>query len=101
MSGEYSEAERFLRDRLSQNPNDAEALWQLGLIRSFEGDFDECIKLLQNAVTTDQNHIDARFDLGMTHSMLGMNEEACIQFHEVLRQQPAHEKAKAQIAFSS
>jgi hypothetical protein len=37
----------------------------------------------------------------MTMMMLGMEEEACAHFHEVLRLSPEHEKARQQIIYCS
>lgn len=69
------------------------------MIQGFEGDFDGSIETLRLVVESHPNHIGARYDYAMTMMMLGMIDEACAEFKEVLRQNPTHEKALQQIAY--
>ncbi len=98
-SGAYGEARTILQQVLAMEPNHADARWQIGLIEGFEGDFDGSIATLTRLVEEKPDHLNARYDLAMTMMMLGMDEEACAQFHEVLRQNPTHEKALQQIVY--
>jgi tetratricopeptide (TPR) repeat protein len=98
-SGAYGEARKILQQVLDQEPDHADARWQMGLIEGFEGDFDGSIATLTKLVEEHPDHINARYDLAMTLMMLGMDEDACAQFREVLRQKPDHEKALQQIVY--
>lgn len=80
-------------------PGHANASWQLGVVIGFEGDFDGSIAALEAVVKAHPNHQDGRYDLAMTQMMLGMQDEACANFHEILRQNPGHEKAKQQTVY--
>jgi TolA-binding protein len=97
--GKYGYAKLMFESVLGQEPDHADAKWQMGLIQGFEGDFDGSLATLQNVVAANPKHIDALYDLGMTQMMLGMDEEACMNFHKVLSLNPDHEKAKQQIAY--
>lgn len=80
-------------------PGHTDSKWQLGLIQGFEGDFDGSLETLQTIVTANPLHQSARYDLAMTMMMLGMVDEACAEFKELLRQNPNHEKAKQQAVY--
>ena len=50
-------------------------------------------------VDANPNHVKARYDLAQTQMMLGMMDEACANFKEVLNQDPGHEEANRQIIY--
>lgn len=100
-SGNYREAKAVFQQILRQEQSHLDAQWQLALIAGFEGDFEQSKSLLSKIVEIDSNHIGARYDLAMTLMMLGMDGDACAHFHEILRQNPSHEKAKQQIIYCS
>ena len=87
-SGSYGEAQAVLQQVLEQDAENADAKWQLGLIKGFEGDFDSSVVLLKQVVAGHPGHVSARYDLAMSLMMLGSEEEACGHFREVLRQNP-------------
>ena len=97
--GAYGDAKDVFRQVLDLNLDHADTLWQLGLIKGFEGDFDGSIEALKAVVDEYPNHVGARFDYAMSLMMLGREAEACEQLREVLRQDPSHEKAKQQTVF--
>jgi cytochrome c-type biogenesis protein CcmH/NrfG len=84
---------------LGQDQKNANAAWQLGLVLGFEGEFEESMKLLGLVVKANPDHISARYDLAMTQMMMGEMDEACANFKEVLRQNPAHEDANRQVIY--
>src|SRR5690349_7501436 len=98
-SGAYGEARTILQQVLAMEPGHCDARWQLGLIEGFEGEFDGSISSLSKLVEEHPDHVNARYDLAMTMMMLVMDEEACAQFREILRQKPDHEKALQQIIY--
>ena len=97
--GACGEAKNIFGQVLESNPDHADTLWQLGLIKGFEGDFDGSIEALKAVVEANPNHVGARFDYAMSLMMIGHEAQACEQFREVLRQDPSHEKAKQQTVF--
>ena len=97
--GSYGEARDVLQRVLEQEADHADAKWQLGLIKGFEGDFESSVALLTQVVAGHPGHVSARYDLAMSLMMLGSEKEACGHFREVLRLNPEHEKAKQQIMF--
>lgn len=98
-AGRYREARTELEKVLAIDPTHCEALWQIGLIQGFEGDFDSSLITLSDLIARFPNNQNVRYDLAMTQMMLGMSEEACDNFKEILRQNPNHEKAGQQVAF--
>lgn len=97
--GAYGEAKTVFGQVLELDIDHADTLWQLGLIKGFEGDFDGSIGALKAVVEASPSHVGARFDYAMSLMMIGQEEQACEQFREVLRQDPTHEKAKQQTVF--
>ncbi len=97
--GRYAESRRELEKVLSVDPTHCDALWQLGLIQGFEGDFESSQTTLSDLVERFPNNQGVRYDLAMTQMMLGMQDEACANFREVLKQNPNHEKAQQQAVY--
>lgn len=97
--GRYAEAKMELQKVLSVEPTHCDALWQLGLIQGFEGDFESSHSTLSALIERFPENVQVRYDLAMTQMMLGMNEEACENFKEVLRLNPNHEKARQQVIY--
>lgn len=97
--GRYAEARSALQEVLATEPNHPDATWQIGLVQGFEGDFEGSIETLRNLVKAHPNHVNGRFDLAMTLMMMGYSEEACVEFHEVLRLEPTHQKAQQQLVY--
>jgi TolA-binding protein len=97
--GKYDEAKAAFKQVLAIEPSHSDAKWQLGLVQGFEGDFEGSLETLAGVVVSQPSHVNARCDLAMTMMMLGMTQEACAQFKEVLRLDPTNEKANQQIVY--
>jgi len=97
--GRYAEATIEFKKVLAIDPMHCESRWQMGLIQGFQGDFDGSLAMLQALTREFPEKIHVRNDLAMTMMMLGMAEEACEQFREILRQDPNHENAKKQLVY--
>lgn len=97
--GRYAEATIEFKKVLAVDPTHCESRWQMGLIQGFQGDFDGSLAMLQALTAEFPNKINLRNDLAMTLMMLGMADEACAEFREILRQDPNHENAKKQLAY--
>src|SRR5438067_1037541 len=90
IDGRYEEAVAELDQLLSEDPNSSDGHHQMGLVQGFVGDFDLSLEHLQRAVTLAPARIDIRTDLALTYSMLGMYEEAAVEFKEVLVREPGN-----------
>ncbi len=91
--GRYPEARNELQKVLAADPNNCNALWQIGLIQGFEGDFDGSFATLKRVAGMCPAHLFARYDLAMTMMMLGMFDEACAEFRAIIQTDPTHEAA--------
>lgn len=65
----------------------------------FIGDFDVSLEHLQRAVTLAPARVDMRNDLALTYSMLGMYDEATVEFKEVLAREPENKRALESLRF--
>ena len=63
--------------------------------------FDESMEELQRAIVLGPNRTDIRNDLALTYSMLGMFEEAKVEFMDVLRREPENKRALESLKFLS
>ena len=97
--GRYPEATTEFKKVLAVDPTHCESRWQMGLIQGFQGDFEGSLAMLQSLVDEFPDNLHVRNDLAMTMMMLGMAEEACAQFREIVRLDPNHENAKKQLAY--
>ena len=99
VDGRYDEAERELRDMLSEEPDNPRVRRELGLVLNFTGMFDESIDELRRAVALDSQFLDARVDLALACLMLGMNDEALAELEAVLEIDPGHAAAARHIVY--
>ena len=101
IDGRYEEAATELKQLLDDDPNSSEGHHQLGLVFGFIGDFDTSLEHLQRAAVLSPARIDMRTDLALTYSMLGMYDEAAIEFKEVLLRDPENKRALESLQFLS
>ena len=101
LDGRYDDAAKELKQLLEEDPNSCDAHHQLGLVYGFIGDFDLSIEEIQRAVVLAPARIDVRTDLALTFSMLGMYEEAAVEFKEVLLREPGNKRALESLQFLS
>lgn len=87
------EAESPLKLAVGINPRHARALGNLGVVLIRKNDFDAAIPLLERAVAASPDLAPAHFNLASALRAKGRTAEAVKQYREVLRINPAHEKA--------
>ena len=97
--GNYALARQAFEQTLAAEPGHLKSKWQIALIMGFEGDFDGSLAALKDLAEQAPANTDIRYDFGMTLMMLGFMDEACAEFSEVLRLDPAHEKARQQLVY--
>jgi Tfp pilus assembly protein PilF len=61
--------------------------------------FDESVDEMKLAVECDPNSVDGHLNLAKTYAMLGMYDEAKLEFGRVLELQPGHTEAAKQLAY--
>jgi cytochrome c-type biogenesis protein CcmH/NrfG len=79
-----------LRSRIQANPNDYEALVDLGNIHFEQETFDDAIELYEKALALRPDDVNLRTDLGTAMYYQQRFDEAIAQFNLALRQDPAH-----------
>ena len=99
VAGNYAEAERLVREVLSDEPDSPQAHRELGLILNFTGEFEQSIDELKLAVQLDSAFLDARNDLALAYSMLGFMDEAKAELVAVLEMDPGNQTAQRHIVY--
>lgn len=82
--GLYSDALQCLRALAQETPGDAELHHQIGLILGFSGEFEGSLAELRHSVELSPSNTLVRNDLALTYTMLGMYDEARVEFANVL-----------------
>lgn len=70
------EARRLLELALAKDPNNVEATYQLGIVRSRDGANEEAERLLRKTTKLAPNHLGAHFNLARVLRALGRDAEA-------------------------
>jgi tetratricopeptide (TPR) repeat protein len=97
--GRYGEARAQLQQILAKDPGHIRAKHQMGLIQGFEGDFDGSLETLQSLTLIAPRNVDILYDLAMTQMMLGLQDEACANFRQILAIEPSYDKAAKQLVY--
>jgi tetratricopeptide (TPR) repeat protein len=84
INGRYDEAVELYQQILDEHPDNAEALWGLGLSLMNSGEFDEALVKICEAVDVEPQNQLYLLDAGKHYTMLGMYEEARPFFEKVV-----------------
>lgn len=87
------------QDRLDQNPNDSEAMVDIGFAYFEAGSFREAIRNFEKARETDSKNVDALVGIGMALQATGRREEAAPLYEEALQIEPDNSFAKIRKAY--
>lgn len=93
----YEEAAGQYHAALELEPGYAEALFNLGLVFYELDRFDEAIEQFEMAIHLRPIDPDARFALAVVYHRRGRLDDAIKQYREVLKQNPGHAGAKANL----
>ncbi len=74
-SGDFDEAVEFLKQLLEKNPDDAELLYNLGVLYGERRHYEEAIRYMQSALAKDPDHASAMNYIGYTWADQGRNLE--------------------------
>ena len=89
-STSFSEDEARLRGALLANPNDLDALIQLGNLYYDNQKFRDAVDLYGRALEIDPKNIGVRTDRGTSYWNLGQADAAIIEFRKSLELNPTH-----------
>lgn len=80
-------------------PNDANILYNLGVLYGQNGNIEKGIEVLEKTVALKPNYRDARYGLGLFYDQVGQNEKAITQMQYILDKiSPNDESAQKSIA---
>lgn len=91
--GDFEGARLYFEQVLQSEPDNASALYYLGLIAIQQRDTSAAIGFLQRVVTLRPDDLQARVDLGAQLLKAGRNEDALDVFDAVLEREPDHARA--------
>ena len=96
--GEYEEAEKAYEQLLSQNPNNREFLYNLGVINYRLNRNDKAKKYFIKCIELNKDDLDARYFLGNIYLQEDKIDEAKEQFQYVINKHPTYYDAKVSLA---
>ncbi len=82
--GDYDKGMDMLRYALERQPDDHDALLNLGMALSDRGELDEAVELLLRLVTLDPSHARSWVALGVAHSRSKRQDEALQAFRKAV-----------------
>jgi tetratricopeptide (TPR) repeat protein len=92
-AGRLDRAEAIYLQALKAQPNNADALYLLSVLRHQQGNALEAVNLLTNALAIEPNHPEACYHLGVALRDLGRPAEAEASYREALRLRPDYPEA--------
>lgn len=98
LNGEYDEAEALFKSVIAEQPTNADALHELGLVYGFRV-HDDTIPTLERAVRLAPTTTKYMISLGKTYAMYGEDDKARGVFNYVLGVEPGNDDAKKQLQF--
>jgi protein O-GlcNAc transferase len=87
-AGRFAEAERIYRDILARQPDQADALYLLGVLIGQGGRLEESLELIRRTIRINPNFAEAHNDLGTALAKNKQLEEAIAGFRNAIRLKP-------------
>ena len=75
---------RTYRDRFIADPNDVEAVVQIGIIYGRAGETEDSIKAFEKVLELDPDHVAALNNIGNIHFMEERYDEACLAYERAV-----------------
>ena len=98
LGGDYDSAETLLKAIIAEQPNNAEAHHEIGLVYGYRAS-DESLNHLLRAVQLVPTSIVYMVDLGKTFAMFGEDDKAKMAFNHVLKVDPFNEEATKNLQY--
>ena len=86
--GNYPEVIRLLKDHLTENQDDLEALHLLGTAYARSNDYRNAERIFKQELSRDDSQADAYFNLGLIHNQQHRHAEAIEDFERALQIRP-------------
>jgi tetratricopeptide (TPR) repeat protein len=96
-AGHLSEAERLYHEVLQKQPDQANALYLLGLIAHQTGNLDAAIQWYQKSLASYPNSAETHNNLGVALQQQGKLERAIVHFQSALRLKPGNANANVNL----
>lgn len=100
IEGEYSEAEALFKSVIAEQPTNADAYHELGLVYSFLVS-DDCLKTLEYACRLAPSNARYILSYGKALAMFGEFDRAKQMFEWVLKADPFNDDAQTQLDYLS
>ncbi|MEI6431910.1 MAG: hypothetical protein WCP07_06990 [bacterium] len=98
LSGEYDEAENLLMSIIREEPSNAEAFHEIGLVYSFRV-HDNTLPALEKAVYLAPTNVKYIVTLGKTYAMFGEDDKARVAFNRALELDPFNDEAQKNLSY--
>lgn len=96
--GQIKEAITSTQVAIQINPKDPLLFFQLGILEYNNKNYEEAVKSLDKAVELNNQYANARYFLGLALARLNKNQEALVQFEEVLKTNPDNKEITLMIS---
>lgn len=97
-AGDYAEGVILLRLFLSDDPDNPDILYNLGMALSDMGQLEEAVAHLRRLMEVEPDHVNGRIALGVAFARLGHNEEARVELQRAVDDDPANPYARRNLA---
>jgi len=98
INGRYDQAEALFKSVLADEPDNADAHHELGLVYSFVV-HDDCVPELEHAVRLRPDSVTFLISLAKTHTMFGDFDKAKPLFEKILSIDPFNEEANKNLEY--
>ena len=98
VNGEYDDAETLFMSIIREEPTNAEAFHELGLVYSFRV-HDNTLPALEKAVYLAPSNVKYWVSLGKTYSMFGEDDKARRAFNRALELDPFNDEATKNLSY--
>lgn len=98
INGDYDEAVTLLKSVIAEQPTNADAFHELGMVYSFQV-ADECLPTLEYACRLAPQNVKFVLAFAKALAMFGEFDRAKQMFEYILKLDPFHEEAKQQLAY--
>ncbi len=85
LEGDYSKAEKLLKEALDRKPNDTRAANNMGMVLAFQGDSDEALRYFRRSTS----EAEALCNLAYVHVQRGEGDQAMRRYNQALSIDPS------------
>ena len=97
-AGDYATGVTLLKLFLSDDPDNPDILYNLGMALSDTGQLDQAVEHLRRLVEVESDHVNGRVALGVALARLGQDEAACVELERAVADDPQNPYARRNLA---